>query len=240
MYSECYTNTEAPMLDSAQFLAYPPHYTGLPEVLPLPYTLKPLHSADTGIEHLPDGRTRYWIRHDIVRGVTPAMLAWWFANLEGEIEFGGRRYNRYRFWHPRDHYHASYAKRRPDCRIGPGAAIRLIEVLGRNERFCVDTITHIERLDEGGFIHNPELHHRTGMVRMEYTFEPTPAGTLYQNSLTIGAHDTSWYPLVRPLVERFAFTPEQGRAWHRHNIEEVGMFEHFLPALYHQETGRIA
>jgi hypothetical protein len=218
---------------------YPPHYIGLPQLLPLPFALKPLHSADTGVERLADGRTRYWIRHELIRGVTPAMLAWWFANLEGSISFGGRSYNRYRFWHPRDHYHASYARRLEDGTVGPGAAIRLIEVLGRDERYRVDTITHIERLDEGGYIHNPELHGRTGFARMEYSFTPAAGGTLYENSLTIGAA-APWYPLLRPLVERFAFTPAQGRAWHLHNIEEVGMFEHFLPALYHHETGRVA
>ena len=220
-------------------LTYPSHYRGLPQILPLPFPLKPLHSADTGIDRLPDGRTRYWIRHDDVRGVTPAMLAWWFANLEGEITFAGQRYNRYRFWHPRDHYHASYARRRPDGSIGPGAAIRLIEILGRTERFRVDTVTHIERLDDGGYVHSPELHGHTGLVRMEYSFASTPSGTLYENSLTIGAA-APWYPLLRPFIDRFAFTPAQGLAWHRHNVEEVGMFEHFLPALYKQETGRIA
>jgi hypothetical protein len=227
------------MLFDPDVQTYPPRYAGLAQPLPLPFPLKPLSSADTGVEHLPDGRTKYWIRHDLVVGVTPAMLAWWFANLEGEITFGGRRYNRYRFWHPRDHYHASYARRRRDGTVGPGAAIRLIEVLGRNERYRVDTVTHIERLDEGGYIHNPELHGRTGLARMEYTFEPTAAGTLYENCLIIGAAKP-WYRPLRPLVERFAFPEAQGRAWHLHNIEEVGMFEHFLPALYHQETGRRA
>lgn len=220
-------------------VTYPSRYAGLPRPLHLPFTLKPLSSADTGIERLPDGRTKYWIRHEPVRGVTPSMLVWWFANLEGEITFRGQRYNRYRFWHPRDHYHASYARRRSDGTVGPGAAIRLIEILGRNERFSVDTVTHIERLDEGGYVHNPELLGRTGFVRMEYRFEPSASGTLYENSLTIGAA-APWYKPVRPLVERFAFTEDQGRAWLLHNIEEVGMFEHFLPALHHLETGDVA
>jgi hypothetical protein len=227
------------MLMRADPLAYPPVYGGLPQPLALPFPLKPLHSADTGIEPMPCGRTKYWIRHELVRGVTPAMLDWWFRNLEGEIGFGGRSYNRYRFWHPRDHYHASYAKRLPDGTVGPGAAIRLIEVLGRNERYRVDTITHIERLDEGGFIHNPEVHGRTGLARMEYSFEAVPGGTLYGNCLIIGAPH-GWMKLFKPLVERFVFTPEQGRAWLLHNIEEVGMFEHFLPQLYHHVTGRTA
>lgn len=222
-----------------QETTYPPRFERLPTPLDLPFTLKPLNSADTGVETLPDGRTKYWIRHDIVRGVTPAMLDWWFRHLEGTIRFGGRTYNRYRFWHPRDHVHASYHKRLPDGSVGPGAQIRLIEVLGRNRRFLVDTITHIERLDEGGYIHNPEVHGRTAMARMEYAFEPTPAGTRYENCLIIGAN-APWYPLVRPLVHAFVFTQAQGQAWLRHNVEEVGMFENFLPELYQQEIGRTA
>lgn len=214
----------------------------LPEPLPVPFAPKPLGSADTRVEALADGRTSYRIRHDVVRGVTPRMLAWWFANLEGTVAFGGRTYDRYRFWHPRDHVHASYAWRRPDGTVGPGAAIRLVEVLGRDPRFRVDTVSHVKRLDEGGYVHEPEMHGRPGfafrgLVRMEYTFERVPAGTLYENRLIIGS-TAPWYPLVRPLVTAFAFSPEQGRAWLRHNVEEVGHFEAFLPGLYRQETGR--
>ena len=217
--------------------AYPPVYAGLPEPLPLPFSLKTLGSADTGAEHLADGRVRYWIRHDLLRGVTPAMLAWWFAHLEGDIVFDGRRYNRYRFWHPRDHVHASYAIRRPDGTVGPGAAIRLIEVIGRDPRFLVDTVSHIERLDEGGYVHSPEFHGMRGLARMEYAFERVAGGTLYENSLTVGGA-AGWRRLLNPLVNRFGFGAEQGRAWLRHNIEEVGMFENFLPSLYRQETGK--
>ena len=42
--------------------------------LELPWTLKPLESARTGLERLPGGRLRFWLSHDVVRGVTPAML----------------------------------------------------------------------------------------------------------------------------------------------------------------------
>ncbi len=215
----------------------PFRFRGLPEPLVLPFPLRPLTSADTAVETLPDGRVRYSIRHDVLRGVTPRMLAWWFANLEGDITFGGQRYNRYRFWHPRDHVHISYASRRPDGSVGPGAILRLIEVLGRDERFVVDTRSHIERLDEGGYVHNPEFHGRPGFARMEYRFERVAGGTLYENCLIIGATG-SLLRLATPLIARFAFTPEKGQAWLRHNVEEVGQFEHFLPHLYHEETGR--
>jgi hypothetical protein len=212
-------------------------YRGMAEPLALPFQLKPLSSADTGLERLSDGRIKYWIRHDVVRGVTPRMLAWWFRNLEGDIEFAGRRYNRYRFWHPRDHVHISYARRLPDGTVGPGAAIRIVEVLGRDPRFLVDTVSHIERLDEGGYIHNPAFHGMIGFARMEYTFTPVVAGTLYENCLIIGS-SRPLLGLANPLIERFAFDEEHGRAWLRHNVEEVGQFENFLPDLYRKETGR--
>jgi hypothetical protein len=219
------------------FPAYPATREAPAEPATVPWPLKPVGSAGCGAERLPDGRLSWWIRHDVLRGVTPAMLAWWFAHLEGDIEVDGRRIDRYRAWHPYDHVHASYARRRPDGSIGPGAAIRLREYLGANRRYLVNVVTDIEKLDEEGFIHNPRLHGIGGLVRMEYTFTPVAGGTLYENRLVVGG-TRGWRRLAAPLIERFGFDEARGRAWLRHNIEEVGLFEHFLPALYRQETGR--
>lgn len=216
--------------------AYPASWSRPPEPLALPWGLKPMGSARFGIDTLEDGRTRYWIRHDLVVGVTPRMLAWWFAHLEGDVIIEGRAVNRYRAWHPYDHVHASYAKRLPDGSIGPGAVIRLKEILGANPRFVVDIHTEIEKLDEEGFIHNPVVHGVRGLARMEYTFRRVPGGTLFENCLVFGATGRAgrW---LRPLIQRIAFPAGKGEAWLRHNIEEVGLFEHFLPALYRAETG---
>jgi hypothetical protein len=122
------------------------------------------------------------------------------------------------------------------ARSGPGASIRLREVLGANPAYGIDTITDIEKLDEEGYIHNPRLHGVSGLVRMEYRFTRVAGGTLYENRLLIGGTH-GWRRLVTPAVQRFGFDPAHGLAWLRHNIEEVGMFEHLLPPLYRQETG---
>jgi hypothetical protein len=37
------------------------------------------------------------------------------------------------------------------------------------------------------------------------------------------------------LVARSRFTEETARAWCRHNVEEVGCFENFLPRLWERE-----
>lgn len=213
------------------FPAYPRTH-GLPaEPTTVPWPLKGFGSAHSGIERLDDGRLSYWIRHEVIRGVTPAMLVWWFQNLEGDIDVMGQRISRYRAWHPYDHVHASYARRLPDGSIGPGAQIRLCEFLGANRRYRVQTVTTIEKLDEEGFIHNPQVHGIAGLVRMEYRFTAVTGGTLYENRLLVGA-DRGRHRLLSALVQRYGFDLAHGYAWLRHNIEEVGMFEHFLPKLY--------
>jgi hypothetical protein len=216
--------------------AYPLGYRGLPEPLRLPWALKPLGSAQYGVDHLDDGRTRFWIRHDIVQGVTPRMLAWWFCHLEGEVEIDGQRFDRYRVWHPYDHIGVRYARRQPDGRVGPGAVLHIREVIGRDPRFAVDVLSEIEKIDEEGFVHNPVFHGIRGLARMEYRFTPVGLGTFYENCLIFGS-SSPWFRLLRPLIAAWAFPQGKGEAWWRHNIEEVGMLEHFLPALYEREVG---
>jgi len=41
---------------------------------------------------------------------------------------------------------------------------------------------------------------------------------------------------AHPLIRALAFDQARGRAWIKHNIEEVGNFEAFLPQLYAAET----
>lgn len=220
-------------LDTA--LAYPAGHARPAEPLPLPWALKPLGSAQYGVERLADARVRYWIRHEVVRGVTPAMLAWWFAHLEGEIEIEGRRVDRYRAWHPYDHVHASYVRRCADGTVGPGAAIRIVEYFGANRSFAVDVVTEIEQLDERGYIHNPIVYGVAGCVRMEYRFTRVATGTLYENCLIVGSSH-GWKRQLNGAIARWLFDRAHGLAWIRHNVEEVGMFEHILPLLYAQEA----
>lgn len=221
------------------FPAYPAARGRPAEPATLPWPLKSLGSAQSGVERLADGRVSWWIRHSVLRGVTPRMLVWWFQNLEGEMEVMGQRIARYRAWHPYDHVHASYARRLPDGSVGPGAQIRLCEFLGANRRYKVETVSTIEKLDEEGFIHNPRVHGVAGLVRMEYRFTPVAEGTLYENRLLVGG-TAGWRQRISPWVQRFGFDEAHGYAWLRHNIEEVGMFEHFLPQLYGRHQPRRA
>lgn len=205
----------------------------VPRPLPIAWAPKPVGSARSGVERLADGRVHCWIEHQTVRGVTPQMLVWWFQHLEGEFELDGVRAQRYRFWHPLDHVQVHYARRLPDGSVGPGAVLHITEMLGARPEYLVDVKSHIVRLDLGGFGHRPRLH-GLPLAAMDYSFEAVPDGTRYRNSLTVGlAHP--WARPLNALLRRFAFDEARGRAWIRHNIEEVGQLERFLPQLYAAE-----
>ncbi len=202
----------------------------LPEPIVVPWTMKPLSSAKTTIERFDDGRLRMAIEHDVLHGVTPEMLVWWFRHVEGDMLLEGKSYPRYRVWHPRDHVALRYA-RLPPGGPGPGAVFHIHEVLGRNPAFVVDTLTDVTRLDEGGFTHHPNLAGIRFAV-MDYTFERVPGGTLYKNSLVAGRRLPPGLRWITRAVVESKFDEAHGRAWLLHNVEEVGNFEFFLPALF--------
>jgi hypothetical protein len=206
-----------------------------PEPLDIPWICKPVESARSGVDILPDGRLHCWIEHEILHGVTPGMLVWWFKHLEGDIDYAGRRLNRYRVWHPRDHIAVEYSRRNEDGSVGVGCVIHLTEMFGGNPDYLTDVHTLITKLDQDGFAHRPSFH-GLRLARVDYTFQMTAGGTLYRNSLTIGAAGFAGR-LLNPLIRAFLFSEARGQAWIKHNIEEVGNFESFLPVLYAAHEG---
>lgn len=207
--------------------------TTLPQPLSLPWELKPVSSATTGSETLADGRKRLWVKHEVLKGVTPAMLAWWFAHLEGDVEIGGRVLDRYRVWHPFDHVSARYVRRAPDGSIGPGAQMALCEVLARDPHFTIDVVSTIEKLDEEGFTHKVVVG-GFELARMEHTFRETADGVLDENCLIVpGSRRLAF---LSGVLVPWKFPEPKGRAWLKHNIEETGSLENFLPELYAREV----
>lgn len=74
-----------------------------PEV-PVAFTMKDVSTANTTVSSLPDGRVQIRIEHDLIRGVTPEMLMWFYENVPtAKVEVGGRLYPLYHIWHPGDH-----------------------------------------------------------------------------------------------------------------------------------------
>jgi hypothetical protein len=101
--------------------------TYLPEPLPLFWQLKPVSSARAGVEVLNDGRRKYWIKHDVLKNVTPRMLAWWFGHMEGDVEIQGQQFPRYQA----DFAWLFHSSHRPDGGLLPKLNLEIHQGVGQ-------------------------------------------------------------------------------------------------------------
>lgn len=203
----------------------------LPEPRVLPWPLKTLTSAATSLDYDAHGRMVMRIRHSVVAGLTPAMVAWWFANIGGEMEIEGCQINRYLAWHPLDHIRWELARPAPNGGVGVGAQFRIVEAFGRSPEFYIDVTETVTRIGESGFtITGTRLGHQ--VTELKHDFSKVDGGTLYLSTLTVGSALAGLGPLINRIIHRHVFSEEKGRAWLKHNVEEVGLLEHIVPLIY--------
>lgn len=203
----------------------------LPPPRNLPWPLKALESAKTSLSYDVRGRMVMHIRHDLLKGVSPEMVAWWFGNIAGEMEVDGRRLNKYLVWHPLDHILWQLAQPNQDGRAGVGSKFRIVEAFGRNPDFYIDIIDTVTRLDATGatlvgFKLGQQISH------LNHDFAAVEGGTQYVSTLTIGITLPLLAGPLNQLIRRTIFTEAMGNAWLKHNVEEVGLLEHIIPRAY--------
>jgi hypothetical protein len=68
--------------------------------------------------------------------------------------------------------------------------------------------------------------------RLEHRFTEMEDGTRYDSRMVVGMDRPRLGPLFNKHVRPRIFSDESAKHWLRHNIEEVGNFEFFLPLLY--------
>ena len=197
----------------------------------VPWTLKPLESAETSLRYDEYGRMVMTIRHDVLKGLTPEMLAWWFANIGGDMEVDGQRLNRYLVWHPIDHIKWELIRTAPDGSIGPGAVFRIVEAFAADPALYIDINDLVVRLNTDGFT-LVQLRMGIEVARLNHDFGLVEGGASYFSTLTIGTSAPVLRNVLNPFLHRFVFTERMGRAWLRHNVEEVGALEHIVPRIY--------
>jgi hypothetical protein len=197
----------------------------------LPWPLKPTSSARTSLSYDGFGRMVMHIAHDVLKGLTPEMVAWWFRNIGGDMEINGVRLNKYLVWHPSDHIRWELAQPSPDGGAGVGAKFRIVEAFDRDLRFYVDVIDTVTRLDATGFT---AVSYKLGLRAscLNHDFTAVEGGTRYVSTLTIGTNVPCLSTVLNPVLHKFLFPEAMGRAWLKHNIEEVGLLEHIIPLIY--------
>ena len=170
------------------------------------------------------------IRHDVLKGLSPDMLAWWFRNIGGDMELDGQQVNKYLVWHPIDHIKFEVVRPAGDGNIGPGAVFRIVEAFNADPNLYVDIRDEVIRLDPTGFT---LVQRRLGVevARLNHDFAAVQGGASYFSTLTIGT-TVAARSILNPLLHRYVFTERMGRAWLRHNVEEVGALEHIVPRIH--------
>lgn len=197
----------------------------------LPWTVPDYRSAQATHTVLPDGRLRIAITHLPLTGIRPEMLAWWYRKLPlSTVDISGVHYPFYHVFHPTEHGRIRVVEPARDGQpgMGIGALVEREEWFGPFDSKGAGRVT---RLDATGMTVVPEVAGlRFGSI--DHLFEATPTGTQYRVVSTIGVE----WPLVGGMVNwaiRRAMYPEAMlQHWERHQIEEVGMLQHFLAALY--------
>ena len=192
--------------------------------------MKTIDSARTNFIVGSDRIFRLYIEHGLVKGVTPTMLCWWFCNIGGEMTYMGGNYPKYLVWHPKDHIHWSVTKQLANNAIGIGSSFRIVESFGRSMKFLVDSTELVEKLDETGI----RLVKRIGGIQvfpLHHDFIPDGPNTRYKSTMTIGTSKKPMSTIFNLFIRPLFFSIEMGNAWLKHNVEEVGNFEFFLPEL---------
>lgn len=190
--------------------------------------MKSLASARTTQTITPAGQLLLTIEHDAVRGVSPAMLRWWFENLGKEMTFNGQTYPRYLLWHPRDHIHWELAQRSPDGGSGKGAHFRIVEAFAANPAYYVDSTECVEKLDEEGI----SLVRRIAGVeifRLEHRFGEVPAGASYKSRMVVGVASGAFRWPFNHIARQRIFSDAMGTAWLTHKSRRSACWRTLFP-----------
>ena len=205
----------------------------MPKPLAVEYLdqMKDVNTAATEFSTLETGQRQLTIRHEVIEGVTPEMILWWFQNFPTRtVTVAGDEVPWYRLWHPRDHIEVVVQERGdPDIPgLSEGAQVVIHERFGgRDLKFD----GYVAALDATGITLQAALGGVT-VGNLRHTFTPVEGGTLYESKLILGVDVPVVRLVVNPVVRNFQMTDEQARAWFTHNVEEVGNFQFFLPDLY--------
>lgn len=201
---------------------------------PITWSMRSLTSASFKERLLPDGRVQIRLEHALLDGITPQMLAWWFRNIDAEMDLEGQRYHRYLIWHPVDHIHFRVV-RPVRGGVGAGARFHIVEAFGGDPSFMLDHVADVAKLDDEGVI----LEMRRGgltAARLHHEFVPAQTGTRYRSTLTLGVDSWPGRLGLNRYLRRAVMPAAMRAAWVKHNVEEVGNLPFFLPDLHRRET----
>lgn len=116
------------------------------------WQMKPLTSAQTAMRILANGERELTITHDVIKGVTPAMLHWWFCHIDGTMQVAGHSYPRYQVWHPVDHVYYRDLSLAADGTGSIGTRRQIVEAFQGNPRHLINIVDRVAHLGDDGIL----------------------------------------------------------------------------------------
>lgn len=151
------------------------------------------------------------VDHELL-GVTPEMIDWWWDNIDSS--------DRYKLWHPKDHKSFEWEVSPKKGHVG--AIQRIIEIIG------LSTMLRIRWEDPSSSPIPIEYSHALvgstldsedrSITWLLHEYEQIEHGTKLRTTFRLPAK------VPKSFIE----------ALRKHNIEEIGEFINFLPALYEE------
>ncbi|MEM9763526.1 MAG: hypothetical protein AAF968_13635 [Pseudomonadota bacterium] len=225
----------------------------MPPMRDFGWPLKELGSTHFGINKRENGQFTVVLNHALLRGVRAEMIAWWFRNftrlritLRDVAGYEGETVPAYLLWHPSDHLDATLIGRTAqDGSPLPGETrihIReAMQYLRYGWKYPVDATLTGANVGGDGWGMGKRLPFLGPLMMLRIHFKDVVQGGVhlgvhYHYEVVIGVSGNG--PVSRFVNRRMtaAYGPEFFRAWHTHNVIEVGVFENFLPALYAQRA----
>ena len=190
------------------------------------------------VEVMNDGKLLIELKHPILKGVTPEMLAWWYRYLgSGKVTIEGKVYDFYHLFHLSEHGQTRVVEPSFDGSEGMGVG----SVVYRQEKFGTFLSKGKGRVlaySTNGFTVTPILG-PLELGKIEHTFEAVPEGTLYKVKTILGSDAPVIGAFLSFYLRAKQFPPELVNEWIRHQVEEVGSLQHFLPKLYDQRMNPV-
>lgn len=197
----------------------------------LPWALPDINQAYTNYQYLDNGQILIEITHVPLINITPKMLAWFYQNLPiSTVQIDQTTLPWYHIFHPTEHGVISVVEHATSNLpgMGVGALIQRKEWFGD---FNSQGAGRIINFSEQGMTIKPEL---AGLHfgQIEHSFIQTNKGSQYTVKSLIGSDLPVLGPIIN-LVIRYKMFPEPMiKQWLRHQVEEVGSLNSFLPQLY--------
>lgn len=154
----------------------------------------------------------------------------------GQVEFDGALRPLYHLFHPTEHGRIWIDEPAADGRpgVGAGGVVARFEWFGPYDS---QGAARVIELSSQRFVSRPK---RAGVSfgEIRHEWHASPQGAQYEVDTVIGVDWPVIGPLANALLRRFVFSEGMLHEWQRHQVEEVGLLQHFLPQLYAQRNER--